>query len=180
VGAFLGRLHPLGDERDFRDVTERLLGTPEALEQRRARLEERLDALTVPVAPIRAAWEELGKTACWSGPARLVHGDLYGRHVLLDAKLEPTALIDWGDLHRGDPALDLSLAWTYFAGRARAEFLKSYARVSGADLDPATLSRARLRALEYGVVLLHFGGQTDDELVLRLGRIALRHALGGR
>ena len=49
----------------------------------------------------------------------LVHGDLYSRHVIVksadnggdqDARLAD--VIDWGDLHVGEPAIDLSCAWS--------------------------------------------------------------------
>ena len=39
------------------------------------------------------------------------HGDLHFRHVLVDGG-RVTGLIDWIDLCRGDPALDLQLVWS--------------------------------------------------------------------
>ena len=38
----------------------------------------------------------------------LLHGDLYCRHIIVDEKLEPTGLIDFGDMFFGDPGIDLS------------------------------------------------------------------------
>ena len=39
---------------------------------------------------------------------RVVHGDLYARHVLLDEAARPCGIIDWGDIHLGDPAIDIA------------------------------------------------------------------------
>ena len=36
-----------------------------------------------------------------------VHGDLYSRHLLVDDAGRPCGVIDWGDCHVGDPAVDL-------------------------------------------------------------------------
>ncbi|MCH7839494.1 MAG: phosphotransferase [Planctomycetes bacterium] len=38
----------------------------------------------------------------------LVHRDLYARHMLVDDDGRPCGVIDWGDVHVGDPAIDLS------------------------------------------------------------------------
>lgn len=37
---------------------------------------------------------------------RCVHGDLHARHVVLDGS-RVAGIIDWGDVHLGDPAIDL-------------------------------------------------------------------------
>lgn len=127
-----------------------------------------------------------GRTA-----GHLVHGDLYGRHVLVDpASGAPSGLIDWGDVHVGDAAGDLALGWTFFAGAARARFLEAYAaacRALGSESgsaapdpiapdpiasDPHLVDRARFRAMDYAVLLLVFGQARGEAELLGLGRDA--------
>ena len=57
--------------------------------------------------------EELAETPRHSGRPCWVHGDLYARHLLLDETRLPSGVIDWGDVHLGDPALDLSVAISF-------------------------------------------------------------------
>jgi aminoglycoside phosphotransferase (APT) family kinase protein len=76
-------------------------------------------------------------------PASCVaHGDLHLRHVLVDARGRPTGVIDWGDLCRADPAVDLPLYWSALPPRARGEFVAVYGRV-----DAEALLRARVLAV---------------------------------
>jgi Ser/Thr protein kinase RdoA (MazF antagonist) len=55
---------------------------------------------------------EMERIAPTESPARLtiVHGDLYARHVLVDERGALSGVIDWGDIHLGDPAIDLAIA----------------------------------------------------------------------
>lgn len=91
-----------------------------------------------------------------------VHGDLHPRHVIVDDD-ELTGVIDWGDLHCGDPAVDVSIAWTLLAGPARSALLD----VVRPSTD--TAARARLRALFYGVVFINYGREIDDAAYRRTG-----------
>lgn len=52
-----------------------------------------------------------------------------------------SAVIDFGQLAVGDPACDLAIAWSYFAGESRVVFQQEL------GLDPATWQRARAWAL---------------------------------
>ncbi|MCB1217461.1 aminoglycoside phosphotransferase family protein [bacterium] len=71
-----------------------------------------------------SAAEQLWQAALASGAesaARWVHGDLYPGNILLhDGRL--TAVIDWGGLAAGDPACDMSIAWTLLDPPARCCF----------------------------------------------------------
>ena len=61
-----------------------------------------------------AATAELTAAAAvpaWPGPKVWVHGDLHARNVLLDEDGGISAVIDFGDVHAGDPAVDLIAAW---------------------------------------------------------------------
>src|SRR5262249_46775455 len=52
----------------------------------------------------------------------VVHGDLYSRHLLVDETGTLAGVIDWGDVHRGDRATDLAIAFTFLPPAARADF----------------------------------------------------------
>ena len=59
-------------------------------------------------------------------PTATVHGDLHLRHLLVGEAGEPTAVIDWIDLSRNDPCVDLVLFWCVLPRAARREFLTAY------------------------------------------------------
>jgi aminoglycoside phosphotransferase (APT) family kinase protein len=84
----------------------------------------------------------------------LCHGDLHFRHVLVDEQGTLTGVIDWGDLCRADPAIDLSLLWSFFPPEGRAAFLDAYG-----PLADDQLVRARLLAVNLCVVLALYGHQ---------------------
>jgi aminoglycoside phosphotransferase (APT) family kinase protein len=178
LGHFLGSLHaqPLPDRSVL--VEDRIRRAD--LEHRMAlttQISEELHAagrLGTPLQPVLTCADRLRRTPPWSAPPRWVHGDLYGRHLISDHAGEPVGVIDWGDTHRGDPALDLSIAFTYLPPQARTDFARSYGSV-----DEDTWARARARALFYGVALLQYGHSIPDPGLIRLGRQALRGALQG-
>ena len=77
----------------------------------------------------------------------LVHGDLHLRHAFVeDGRL--SGVIDWGDVCRADPAIDLVLVWCALPPAARAEFFSAYGPVSDAGLH-----RARVLSLFLCAVL---------------------------
>jgi hypothetical protein len=51
-------------------------------------------------------------------------------------------VIDWGDICRGDPSIDLSLLWSFFPPNGRSAFLDAYGPVTADQL-----LRARVLAL---------------------------------
>jgi aminoglycoside phosphotransferase (APT) family kinase protein len=67
-------------------------------------------------------------------PTAVAHGDLHLRHVLVDGSGDLRGVIDWGDLCRADPAIDLSLIWSLFGRDARVAFLDAYGPVSAEGL----------------------------------------------
>jgi len=71
----------------------------------------------------------------------VVHGDLHLRHVLVDGD-RPTGVIDWDDLCRADPAIDLVPYWSHLPAAARPAFLAAYGQATGAQL-----LRARILSL---------------------------------
>ncbi len=99
----------------------------------------------------------------------LVHGDLYARHVLLDADARPTGAIDWGDVHLGDPALDVAVAHLVLPARAHDAF-----RVAYGGVDERTWSAARWRAIYHAILELDYGVRADDAGMRASGATALR------
>lgn len=58
-----------------------------------------------------------------------LHGDLYCRHVLVDpVTFLPSGLIDWGDVHVGDPGIDLAVSMIFTESTLRT-FLDHYGNI---------------------------------------------------
>jgi aminoglycoside phosphotransferase (APT) family kinase protein len=110
-----------------------------------------------------AAWEEALAAPAWEGQPVWLHGDLASGNVLVDGG-RLSAVIDFGCLGVGDPACDLSAAWTILAGKQRGIFRSAIAR------DDATWARARGWAL-MGVGALPYYAQTNPAQVARARRI---------
>ena len=80
-------------------------------------------------------WETALKTT-WGRPPVWLHGDAGAGNLLIqDGRLR--AVIDFGMMAVGDPACDLSIAWTLFAGESRRAFRAMLA------LDADTWARGR-------------------------------------
>jgi aminoglycoside phosphotransferase (APT) family kinase protein len=77
----------------------------------------------------------------------VVHGDLHFRHVLVEGR-RVTGVIDWGDLCRSDPAIDLPLLWGFVPPEGRAAFLDAYGPV-----EEEQLLRARVLAFSVWAAL---------------------------
>jgi aminoglycoside phosphotransferase (APT) family kinase protein len=170
LGAFLRVLHGLPGEL-VDDPPDDEIGRADHRRRgpRTLDLAERLGAggLSFDLAGVRAAVEEGMAATPWAGEPCWVHGDLYARHLLLDESDHLCGVIDWGDVHRGDPALDLSIVWSFLPGSARERFLRAYGEV-----DPGTRARARQRAAHYGVILLDYAqGVSDHDLRREAGEI---------
>lgn len=104
------------------------------------------------------------------GGSHLVHGDFYARHVLVDEEGRPAGVIDWGDVHIGDPAVDLSIAHGFLPPAAREQFRERYG-----PIDPAAWKMARLKALHSAAMILAYGHDVDDRALVREGLCALAH-----
>jgi len=101
-----------------------------------------------------------------------VHGDLYERHVLVDEANRVSGVIDWGDVHAGDLALDLSLLYRFFPADERDDFLRVYGPV-----DARTARMARLRAAFHAITVAFFAHSTGDEPLLRASLAGMRNVL---
>jgi aminoglycoside phosphotransferase (APT) family kinase protein len=171
VGTFLAALHglevPDGAPVDIISRGDHVRRGQRALD-RLAKVDGvDVDSVRAVVAP------RLGAPA-WDGPPRWVHGDIYGRHLLVDElRGDLLAVIDWGDVHVGDPAIDLSVAWSYFTGDDREALIAAYGR----PVDPSMRDRARLVALDYAGALIPYGIDVGDVAAVELGRLALECAV---
>ncbi|HVG62302.1 MAG TPA: phosphotransferase, partial [Hyalangium sp.] len=103
----------------------------------------------------------------------LVHGDLHFRHLLLEERQQLSGIIDWGDLHLGDPAVDLQLYWSLLPREGRAAFLAEYGPVS-----PDSLLRARVVAVFLAASLASYGHHEGLTAVTREALWGLRQAAG--
>ena len=104
-------------------------------------------------------------------PAAVCHGDLHFRHVLVDGD-RVSGLIDWIDLCRGDPALDLQVVWSVLPPEHRGAFFAAYG-----DVDDATLLRARAVAFFLNAAIVEYShheglGSVEREAVASLERAA--------
>ncbi|MDN3504783.1 MAG: aminoglycoside phosphotransferase family protein [Rhabdochlamydiaceae bacterium] len=80
-------------------------------------------------------WELAIKTA-WTGKRVWVHGDISCGNLLVhNGKLH--AVIDFGLLSVGDPACDLTIAWTFFDEKSRRDFFNELALGSDTQLRSA-------------------------------------------
>ena len=113
----------------------------------------------------RAALAELADVTEWDGPALWVHGDLHSANIVV-ADGAIAAVIDFGDITSGDPAVDLAVAWMLFDETERQIFRTAAAAGHG-GIDDATWQRGRLWALHFAVLyLLH---SADNPRFRRMG-----------
>jgi aminoglycoside phosphotransferase (APT) family kinase protein len=176
LARFLADLHRIPIER------ETLLWAPgddigrADLTKRVPMVQERLHAIAptlhgIDVRRLLDLLDRLMTTPPHTEPPCWVHGDLYSRHLLVDEAHLVCGVIDWGDVHLGDPALDLSIAFSFLAPEARPAFRQAYG-----PIDEAAWDRARFRALHYGVMLTWYGGEIGDDALQAVGEFALRSA----
>lgn len=162
LAAFLRRLHdgdtaaavdPAGalptDPMRRGDMKLRVRGTAERLAE-----VERLRMWRAPrsVHNVLDAARGLGAP----GSSALVHGDLHIRHLLVDDDCGATGVIDWTDICRGDPAIDMPLFWSLLPPAGRPEFLDTYGTVTDAQL-----LRARVLALFLSATLAVYAHHKD-------------------
>ncbi|MET1052548.1 MAG: aminoglycoside phosphotransferase family protein [Mycetocola sp.] len=145
------------------------------LSDRDASVRERLSSGLIPEAAAAGRlWDDALAQTPWTAAPLWVHGDLHPANLLVaDGRL--SAVIDFGDLTRGDPATDLAAAWLVFDAAGRARF-RTTVDAAGV-LDEATWRRAAGWALVLATALI---AHSDDAPLLRLvGDETLRELLGG-
>lgn len=116
-------------------------------------------------------WEAALATT-WQGQPVWVHGDISASNLLVRGD-RLCAVIDFGMLGIGDPACDLSIAWTLFSGKSREIF---HAML---PLDPATWARGRGWALWKALVVAAGLTETNAREAARSWHV-IEDVLGGR
>jgi aminoglycoside phosphotransferase (APT) family kinase protein len=114
-----------------------------------------IDALRdrIPGDPAMAVWQAALRAA-WDGPPVWFHGDVAAGNLLVrDGRL--AAVIDFGCAGVGDPACDVTIAWTLLSGGSRRAFRDALA------VDPATWARGRGWALWKALITL--AGYVDTD-----------------
>ena len=100
----------------------------------------------VPTDHARAVWDD-AVAAAWTGDPQWLHGDIaVGNLLVRDGRL--AAVIDFGTAGVGDPACDVVIAWTRFAGPSRTAFRRTL------GVDDAMWARARGWALWKALITL--------------------------
>ena len=97
-----------------------------------------------------------------------VHGDLYSRHIVAENK-KIVGVIDWGDVHLGDRAVDLSIAFTFLPPTAHEAFKQAYG-----DIDEATWRRAKFRAIYHAAAIAEYGADIKDADLIMAAEFCLQ------
>jgi aminoglycoside phosphotransferase (APT) family kinase protein len=181
LGRFLRALH------DVEPATVTVGGEPLPVDvvhradmpYRVSKLRERLKALRAlalwqPPAALEAlAAEAVALPEADPAALRVCHGDLHLRHLLVDGG-ELTGVIDWIDVCRGDPAIDLPLYWGYLPPAGRAAFHEAYG-----PLDRPALLRSRVLAVFLWGTMVEYGHDVGPEWLKREALAGLERAVAG-
>ncbi|HKE87926.1 MAG TPA: phosphotransferase [Vicinamibacterales bacterium] len=142
LGAVLGRfLRSLHDPARLPSLADILPVDPNRrsdmgyrVERTRERLAEieRIGLWAIPssLAPVLSSARDLPSVP----PTVVAHGDLHIRHLLITADARPAGVIDWGDVCRADPSIDLSLYWSLLSPLGREALRDAYGPVSEEQL----------------------------------------------
>jgi aminoglycoside phosphotransferase (APT) family kinase protein len=166
LGKFLRELHDVHLDVELPHDTIARTDITKRLPDLRARLDVLRERGLADPAPL------LGLLDGGIPPATMqpkpVHGDLYARHLLVDEMRALSGVIDWGDVHRGDPGVDLAIRWLLLPPAARRAFDLAYGAI-----DERTLRLSRLRALVHAVATTWFGESISDRDLIDEGVLAL-------
>ncbi|MBX3576777.1 MAG: aminoglycoside phosphotransferase family protein [Rhizobiaceae bacterium] len=117
-----------------------------------AALQDRMDMRTVA-----AVWEAALQVPDWPHEPVWVHGDLSPGNLLIrDGRL--CGVIDFAGAGLGDPGEDLRVAWNLLPAEVRPRFRRAL------DVDDATWTRGRARALAQALVQLPYYWDTNPPL----------------
>jgi aminoglycoside phosphotransferase (APT) family kinase protein len=165
LGEFVAALHQVAPPDGPRSIWR---GVPLADRDRGTR--EAIDALddVVDTAAVTAAWDEAIGVPRWPGPDLWVHGDLHPANLLVDHG-QLSAVLDFGDLAIGDPAVDLLCGWMMLPAPARPTFR------AAAQVDDDTWARGRGWAVSLGCMVMT--RSSDNPVVAGFARKGLDEAL---
>jgi aminoglycoside phosphotransferase (APT) family kinase protein len=160
--AALRRIDPTGGPSSYRSepLAERDAMTRAAIGQ----LRHLIDAEAAT-----ALWDAALRAPAWQAPAVWIHADLQPGNVLL-AGGRLSAVIDFGCMGLGDPAVDLIAAWYLLTPDARGVFRAAL------DVDDAAWTRGRGWALSVALGELSYYRETYPEKAA-LGRHVIAEVL---
>jgi aminoglycoside phosphotransferase (APT) family kinase protein len=102
----------------------------------------------------------------------LVHGDLHIRNILADPEGEISGIIDWGDVHLGNPSIDLSIAYSYLRPDAREEFFGAYG-----EPGPEARDLARFKSIYTALLLAVYAHNRGEAGLVEAASDSLAMAL---
>jgi len=115
-------------------------------------------------ARLHELWQRALAASDWTGAPVWVHGDIQPTNLLVEHG-ELRAVIDFGTLGVGDPAVDLLVAWNYLDAPARHVFREAVA------VDTATWERGRGWALSVALLQLPYYLHTNPVMVASARRV---------
>lgn len=130
-----------------------------ALAMRDATVREAISALhgMIDTPAVTAAWEAALQAPNWTGQPVWLHADLApGNLLLVNERL--SAVIDFGGVGVGDPAVDLPIAWNLLPATMRPIFR------DGLQVDDAIWVRGRGWALSIALIQLPYYQTTNPPL----------------
>ena len=105
---------------------------------------------------VMTAWERALRAPAWDENAVWIHCDLLPPNLLVDSR-RLRAVIDFGAAGVGDPAQDVTPAWSVFEEGTRGVFRDVL------DVDDATWARARGYALHQALLIIPYYSETNPE-----------------
>ncbi|MGW5862374.1 aminoglycoside phosphotransferase family protein [Streptomyces sp. NPDC055239] len=123
----------------------------------------------IDTAAATAAWDAALRAPLWDGPPVWVHADLQpGNLLTADGRL--SAVIDFGCLGHGEPAVDLITAWSLLTADARETFRTAL------GVDDATWARGRGWALSIALIELPYY-RTRNGTIAKIARHVIDEVL---
>jgi aminoglycoside phosphotransferase (APT) family kinase protein len=178
VAADVALTDPVGDARRLGDFVASLhqpaapdapvnphRGQPVAELEPRVRANVALLGSQIDGPRVLDRFESFASVDEWSGEPQWLHGDLHSANVVVRHGAI-SAVLDFGDITSGDPAVDLAIGWMLFDAEARSVF-----RTAAGGVDDATWSRAQAWALHFA--MLYVLNSADAERFARMGRLLL-------
>jgi aminoglycoside phosphotransferase (APT) family kinase protein len=162
LACFINELHAVDSRAGPRPGKHNFFrGGPLCVYDAETRAAIRLLADEINTEAVTAVWEA-ALASTWDRAPVWVHGDLAASNLLVEGG-ELRAVIDFGCAAVGDPACDLVVAWTFFAGQSREVFRRQL------PLDDATWARGRGWALWKALITVarHKRGGSDADAAAR-------------
>ncbi|WP_158542454.1 GTPase HflX [Lujinxingia litoralis] len=117
-----------------------------------------------PSQALRERWERwLADDTLWAWEPVPVHGDLHPGHLLLDEQARVVGVIDWSEVHLGDPAIDLVFLVDRFGPQVLVDVLERLDD-AGAAGGPRLEVRCRERGAFQAVIVADWALTHGHEL----------------